>query len=163
MTASRARLLCLVAALTAFGGCKTAQVNPLIGPPPRPEAKAFVIPPDANFVLSAAEAVATAEEDQSAFVKIFIDGKEAGQTAIAPKSKEKKWGQVLPAGNHLFRFEEWVLPLPGEWTPLREGWQPPERFIRIESGLETYVALKFYDGGRQHTLEIVRQPLSAKP
>ena len=154
------RLLFLAALAALFGACKTGPiVNPLIGPPPEPPAKPFVIPVMANFELSASEAVADASADQPAFFKVYIDNKEAGQTGIEPKSKEKKWGAVLTPGNHLFRFQAWLLPLPGEWTPMAEGWQPPERFIRIEDGTRTIVTLKLYEGGRRHSLQVTRAPL----
>ena len=154
------RLLFVVAAAALLGACKTGSiVNPLIGPGPEPLSKPFVIPPMATFEFTGSESVASADADQPAFFKVYIDGKEAGQTAIAPKSKDKKWGAVLPFGNHLFRFQAWVLPLPGEWTQMAEGWQPPERFIRVEEGLKTLVTIKLYDGGRRHTLQVNREPL----
>jgi hypothetical protein len=157
------RRLALLAAVLLLGACRHVEekVNPLIGPPPQPEVKPFAIPADANFEITESETVASAEDDQPAFVKVWVDGREAGQTAVFPKSKDKKWGAALPPGNHLFRFQMWVLPTPGEWTPLAEGWQPPERFIRVEQGLRTLVTLKLYEGGRRHSLQVAREPLTA--
>jgi len=163
------RLLLASAAALALAAChakpptavKQPLVTPLIGTPPNPPIEPVVIPVTANFLLTANEAVASADQDLPSFFKVYVDNKEAGQTEIAPKSKEKKWGAELALGNHLFRFQAWVLPTPGEWTPLAEGWQPPERFIRVEPGLKTLVTLKLYDGGRRHSLQIDRQPLMA--
>jgi hypothetical protein len=157
------RLLAAAALAALLGACKSGQpvVTPLIGTPPNPPVQPVVIPPTANYLFVGSEAVASADQDEAAFFKIYIDNREAGQTDIAPKSKEKKWGAVLPVGNHLFRFQAWVLPTPGEWTPMASGWQPPERFIRVEPGLKTVTTLKLYDGGRRHSLQIERQPLTA--
>ncbi|MDE2237057.1 MAG: hypothetical protein KGK30_04140 [Elusimicrobia bacterium] len=114
-------------------------------------------------MLTASDAVASAAQDEDCYLAVFVDGKAAGQTAVALKSKEKAWGEVLPVGNHLFRFEEWVKPPSGQWTPLPADWQPTERFIRVEPGLRTVVSLKFYDAGRRHSLEISRFPLTVLP
>lgn len=167
-------LLLAFAAALALAACRSAQpraagpgavkqplVTPLIGTPPNPPVEPVVIPVTANFLVTASEAVASADQDLPAFFKVYVDNREAGQTEISPKSKEKIWGAELPVGNHLFRFQAWVLPTPGEWTPLAEGWQAPERFIRVEPGLKTLVTLKLYDGGRRHSLQIDRQPLTA--
>ena len=150
-------------ALAVFlSGCRGA--GPIVAAPPsqrQPMVPPVVIPADANFLLMVSEAIASPEDDVLSYTKVFIDGQPAGQTPIAAKSKEKAWGDVLAAGNHLFRFEGWVLPLPGEWTPLAAQWQPPERFIRIEPGQHTGVALKFFDAGRRHSLRITREPSAA--
>lgn len=117
------------------------------------------VPSDSNFVLSVSEAVAGPEEDTPAYAKVYIDGKPAGETPKGPKSQEKKWGAHLSPGNHLFRFEYWVLPGAGDWGLLDDQWQPTERFIRIEEGGRTAVPLKFYEGGRKHSLQTSREPL----
>ncbi len=155
------RAAALSAAAFLLAGCaKTIKhVSPIEGPPPQPPVVPYVVPVEANFIVTVSEAVADADEDVSAFTKVFVDGKPAGQTEIAPKSKEKKWGLALPDGNHLIRFEQWYLPLPGEWTPLGPQWQPEERFIRVERGLRTLVALKFSDGERRYSLQISREPI----
>jgi hypothetical protein len=162
------RALALACLALILGACGTGQrveqvVTPIEGPPPRPAAKPYVIPTDANFLIVASEAVSGPEQDIGSYVKVLVDGKEAGQTPTGPKSAEKKWGAVLPPGNHLFRFEHWVQPLPEEWTPLKAEWQPPERFVRVDGNQRTVVTLKFVDGGRRHSLQVSREPLSQKP
>jgi hypothetical protein len=161
------RVFLAVAAAAVLGGCRGAA--PIVGRPaaPAPEteraAEAAIaqpppIPADANVLLTVTEAVAAPEHDLPAYVKVFVDQKPAGQTAIGPKSAPKSWGAVLEPGNHLFRFEGWMLPLPGEWTPLAVQWQPPERFIRVEAGRRTLVSLKFIDGGRRSSIQVWREP-----
>ena len=164
------RTLLWALAVAVLGGCRAS--SPIAGkpaapaaPPERGAAVVFAQPPpipaDANALVTFSEAVAAPEDDIPAYAKVFIDGKLVGQTAIGPKSAPKAWGQVLEPGNHLFRFEAWLLPLPGEWAPLSVQWQPPERFIRVEPGRRTLVSLKLFDGGRRHSLEITRQPQAA--
>lgn len=154
----RAAALALAAALLAACGGAAPLVGPAPGAPavPAPEIPAPPpIPKDANVVLTVSEAVPGPDQDTAAYVKVFVDGKEAGQTAIGPKSQDKQWGAALEPGNHLFRFELWTLPLPGEWSPLSVQWQPPERFIRVMPGARTLIFLKFQDGGRRHTLKLL--------
>jgi hypothetical protein len=115
------------------------------------------IPADANFLLTLGEAVGSPEADVGSYAKVIIDSEAAGQVQIGPKSQERRWGVRLPPGNHLFRFEYWVLPPAGDWAPLDAQWQPAERFIRVEEGSRIAVSLKFYDGARQHKLEIARE------
>ena len=129
-----------------------------MGPPPEPVSKPYVIPADANVFVTVSEAVASQEEDIPAYLRIFIDGVALGQTPTEPKSKEKKWGEVVAPGNHLFRFEHWIKPIEGEWTPLAGQWQPPERFIRVDAQQRMTVALKFLENGRRFTLQVSRQP-----
>jgi hypothetical protein len=152
-----ARLAVAVGLAAALAGCKTA--NPLIGPPPQPVQQVYVVPADANFMLVVSEAVGTPEEDIPSYVKVFVDGQPAGQTPIDAKSKEKKWGDKLRPGNRLFRFEQWIQPFQGEWTPLAAQWQPPERFIRIEANQRAMITMKFLDGGRRFTSQLSRDPL----
>ena len=148
----------LAAVLLSLCGCG-AHVTPIIGPPPQPPVQAFVIPAEATFILTVSEAVGNPDEDLPSFVKVFVDGREAGRTATEPKSKERRWGEAVAPGNHLFRFEVWVQPTVGEPAPVRADWQPPERFIRVEPGQRTLVSLKFVDGGRRHALQTQREPL----
>ncbi len=152
---TRAWIVVALAGLPAPG----RSVTPIVGPPPQPAPKPFVIPPGANFLLIVSEAVAAPEDDLSSYAKVYVDGQLVGQTSTEPKSREKKWGDVLAVGNHLFRFEQWVLPFPGEWTPMQASWQPPERFVRVEPDQRTIVALKFFDGGRRHSLQVSREPV----
>lgn len=121
-------------------------------PPPMPQ--------NANFLLVVSEAVDSAADDLGSYTRVYVDGKPAGETPVAPKSQEKEWGALLPAGNHLFRFEKWNLPSTGDWAMLDPQWQPVERFIRVEPGQKTIVSLKFYDGGTKNDLRVVRQPLA---
>lgn len=128
------------------------------GPRPGPAAGA-AIPGDANAVVAVSEAVADPSLDAESYLKISIDGKEAGQTPIAAKSSEKKWGARLPGGNHLFRFEYWVLISTGgagQWSALASQWQPIERFVRVDDKERVLVALKFFDGARKHSYQIFR-------
>jgi len=136
------------------------QVSPIVGPPPQPPVQPAQPVVTNNLVLSVTEAVASADEDLPSYTKVFIDGKPAGQTDAAPRSQTRTWGTSLPDGNHLFRFEQWTLPTPGEWTPVPARWQPAERFIRVELGERTLVALKFYDAERRYSLSISREPLA---
>lgn len=154
------RRLLPLAALLWLAGCRASAVTPIEGVPPRPPEVAVAIPADANVLLAASEVVASAEDDQPAYVKVIVNGRESGQTATTPRSKERRWGAVLPPGNHLFKFQAWTQPLPDQWAPLADAWQPPERFIRVEPGLRTVIVLKFSDGGRRHSLQVSREPLT---
>lgn len=154
-----------LALLAGLSGCglirPAAPPAPLLPGHVRP-APSAAIPADANFVLAVSEAIASLEEDTASYTKIFIDGQPAGETAVGPRSQERRWGRRLEAGNHLFRFEYQVLPSTGDWTALDAQWQPTERFIRIEGGARTSAALKFYEGARRHDLRVSREP-AAKP
>ncbi|MBI5631753.1 MAG: hypothetical protein HY921_12820 [Elusimicrobia bacterium] len=114
--------------------------------------------PNCNFELESSEAVPGLEEDSPAYVQIYIDGLPAGRTAALPKSQEKKWGRRLPAGNHLFRFEYWTQAAGGAWAPAEASRQPHERFIRVEREGRAKIVLKFYDGGRKHSFQVLREP-----
>lgn len=157
----------LLAAAILLGGCRG--VTPIVRQPATPTTQSGLaavstipqpppIPADANAFVTVSEAVAAPEDDVPAYVKVFVDHKLVGQTVIGPKSAPKEWGAVLEPGNHLFRFEAWLLPLPGEWTPLSVQWQPAERFIRIEPGRRNRVTLKFFDGGRRSSVQVAREP-----
>lgn len=140
----------LTAVLLSLAGCSALR-------PPLPAAEE--VPADANFVLSLSEAAASVEEDTPSYAKIFVDGQPAGETAVGPKSRERRWGLRLDSGNRLFRFEYWVLPSSGPWAALDAQWQPTERFIRVVEGERAVVSLKFYDGARRHDFQISREPL----
>jgi len=118
---------------------------------------------DADFLLIVSEAVGGPDEDLGSYTKVFVDGKLLGQTQMAPKSVDKKWGMYLQPGNHLFRFEKWDETKVGPWTALDEQWQQAERFIRIEPGTRAVARLKFYDGGRGHALAITRESSATAP
>ncbi|MBI3553452.1 MAG: hypothetical protein HY077_13230 [Elusimicrobia bacterium] len=115
---------------------------------------------DANVLLLVAEAVGGPEEDLGSYTKVFVDNQPVGQTQMAPRSAQKRWGARLAPGNHLFRFEKWNLPMVGDWAALDAQWQPPERFIRMDEGTRAVVRLKFFDSGRGHNLQIAREPSS---
>lgn len=158
------RLVAAAALAAAAWGCAgprpvPAPVAPLL-PGHVPPAAAVALAADANLVVTVTEAVAALEDDRGSRTLIFIDGEPAGRIPDGPKSQERKWGLRLPPGNHLFRFEHWVLPAEGDWAPLDAQWQPVERFIRVEEGRRTEILLKFRDEGRGHSLEITRRPLS---
>ena len=154
-------LLPSLAVLVGLSGCTIFQPAPATPGRAKP-APAPVIPADANIILTVSEAVASLEEDTASYTKVFVDGEPAGETSVGPRSQERQWGRRLEPGNHLFRFEYQVLPSTGDWTPLEAQWQPTERFVRIEGGAKTLVALKFYDGARRHDLQISREP-AGKP
>jgi hypothetical protein len=158
----------VLAAVACAAACAPRAGVPSRGVPTLPPghvapAPPAAIPADANFVLRLSEAVGTPEEDVGSYVKVVIDGEEAGQVAMGPKSQERLWGVRLPPGNHLFRFEYSVLSLAGPWVPLDAQWQPAERFIRVEDKFRVKVSLKFYDGARRHQLEIARAGLGVIP
>lgn len=152
-----ARAAALAAAAALLSACAA---KPLIGgPAPQPAAVPFVVPPQANVELVVTEAVAGPEQDTASFTKVFVDGKPIGQTAVAPRSQERRWSDLIPAGNHLFRFEQWYLPQVGEWGALDAQWQPPERFIRVADGSRTSITLRFSEGGRHFDFAVTRRPL----
>lgn len=130
------------------------------GPKPAaaPAAKA-----DSNFTLTVYEVVENPEDESDAYAKVFVDGIEAGKTPSGPKSSEKKWESVLPAGNRLMRFEYWTLSETGEWTRAPEEFQPREKFFRVEEGLKTQVILKFFDKGRDNAVTSSRGPRTQAP
>ncbi len=115
------------------------------------------VPEDADFVLAVVDSIASSEEDMLSQTKVFMDGKPIGETHVGPKSAEKRWGMRLESGNHLFRFEQWVVTPPAAWGPLDSAWQPRERFIRIEGGSRAVLTLRFSEGGRRHTVQFARE------
>ncbi|MBI4679502.1 MAG: hypothetical protein HY748_18165 [Elusimicrobia bacterium] len=127
----------------------------VVSPPPAPAPQAAV---DANFELVAVEVVESPEEDAVALVKVYVDGELAGQTQAGPKSSERRWQGALKAGNRLMRFENWSVGPSGEPELMAEDFQPRERFVRVEDGARTKVSLKFFDKGRQNTLQVSREP-----
>lgn len=149
--------LALLALAACRGGAPTAGDGA-----GRPAPPVDPVPPGANVVLVSSEAVPGPEEDVEAYVKVSVDGRDAGQTPALPKSREKRWGAVLAPGNHLFKFEVWSSTAPGSWTPLADAWQPPERFIRVDGAGRAVVTLKLSEGGRRHTLNVSREPASAR-
>lgn len=150
------RALPALAVALAAAGCAAPAVRPLLPGhvPPAPEVE---LPKAANVEVSVVEAVPGPEEDTGSYAVVYVGGREAGRVPVGPRSQERRWGFTLPPGNHLFRFEYWVLPPAGDWTRLDEQWQPPERFIRVDEKSRVAVSLKFVDGGRRHSLQVSRE------
>jgi hypothetical protein len=114
-------------------------------PPPPPVAVVEV--KDPNFEAVVIEAVPNADDEGVSFTKIFVDGKEAGKTAVGPRSQEKHVRLKVPAGNQPVRLEHWFLPPIGEWTVLPDSRQPRERFVRIEDGTIARLTLRYGPDG----------------
>ncbi|MDO8756871.1 MAG: hypothetical protein Q7J64_02570, partial [Elusimicrobiota bacterium] len=116
---------------------------------------------DPNFEAVVVETVPNADEEGVAFTMIFVDGKEAGKTAVGPRSQEKRVRLKLPTGNLPVRLEHWFLPPVGEWTLLPEGQQPRERFVRIEDGTIARLTLRYDPAGRP-SLALSREPAAPR-
>lgn len=148
------RLSLLMVLLTAActGPRQAKFPQPQILPPPssHPEVK------NPNFETIVIEAVPNADEEGVSFTMIFVDGKQAGQTEVGPRSQEKHVRLKLPAGNLPIRLEHWFLPPVGEWTLLPDAQQPRERFVRIEEGSITRLTLRYDPAGRP-TLSLSRE------
>lgn len=132
--------------------------GPVVSVSPEPAARRG--PPevkDPNFILVVSESVPDPGDDGVSFTKVFVDGKEAGQTVVARNSEERTLKLKLPLGNEPVRLEHWVLPGVGEWTRLDESLQPRERFVRIEDGSVARVELRFSDGEGSNTLTVSRE------
>jgi hypothetical protein len=151
-----------IAALILLGAC--AAPRKISGPPrpfPVPSARRAPQEPaevkDPNFILAVAESVPNPDDDGISFTKVFIDGKEAGKTAVGRKSDERTLKLRLPVGNQPLRLEHWVLPGVGEWARVDDALQPRERFVRIEDGTIARLELRFTDGEASNTLTLSRQ------
>lgn len=150
------RFFPLVAVLLAAAcvGPRGPVVSVAPAPPVRhgpPEVK------DPNLILVVSESVPNPDDDGVSFTKVFVDGKEAGQTAVGRKSEERTLRLKLPLGNEPVRLEHWVLPGVGEWTRLDDSLQPRERFVRIEAGSVARLELRFSDGEGANTLTVTRE------
>lgn len=121
-------------------------------PTPPPEVK------DPNFILVVSETVPNPDDDGISYTKVFVDGKEAGHTAVGRKAEERTLKLKLPVGNQPVRLEHWVLPGVGEWTRLDDSLQPRERFVRVEDGTIARVTLRFSDGEASNTVTLAREP-----
>ena len=113
---------------------------------------------DPNFMLVVSESVPNLDDDGISFTKVFVDGKEAGKTAVGRKSEERSLKLKLPAGNQPVRLEQWVLPSVGEWIRVDDRLQPRERFVRVEDATIARLELRFADGEASNTLTLSRQP-----
>ncbi|MCR4295509.1 MAG: hypothetical protein NUW21_08240 [Elusimicrobia bacterium] len=143
----------------ACGGPRRAEFpEPL--PPAAPVAVIEVRDP--NFEAVVLESVPNAEDEGVTFTKIFVDGKEAGATAVGPRSQEKRLRLKLSAGNQPVRLEHWFLPPIGEWTRLPDSLQPRERFVRIEDGEIARLTLRYGpDGAPSLSVSHERAPAPA--
>ncbi|HEX4047571.1 MAG TPA: hypothetical protein VH309_07045 [Elusimicrobiota bacterium] len=128
----------------------SAGVHPI--PPAPPEVK------DPNFILVVSESVPNPGDDGISFTKVFVDGKEAGATAVGRKSDDRALKLKLPAGNDLIRLEQWSLPGVGDWNPVEKPLQPRERFVRIEDGTIARLELRFSEGEESNSLTLTRAP-----
>lgn len=91
------------------------------------------------------------------FTKVFVDGKEAGKTAVGPRSQEKHVKLKLEAGNQPVKLEHWFLPPVGEWTRLPDALQPRERFVRVDGSTIAKLTLRFGPDGAP-ALSLTREP-----
>ena len=114
-------------------------------------------PPDPNASVAVYEVVEKPEDEAAAFLKVYVDGELAGQTATGPKSQEKSWNGRLAPGNRLFKLEYWTLAGLSDWKRLEDDFQPRERFIRLEEGAKTKILIKFFDQGRKNAVTTARE------
>jgi hypothetical protein len=156
----------LIAAAVILGACGAPprKVAEPAGPPPVAPVPAAVRAPqepaevkDPNFILVVTENVPNPDDDGISYTKIFVDGKEAGRTAVGRKSEDRTLKLKLPSGNQPVRLEQWVLPGVGEWTRLDDALQPRERFVRIEDGTIARLELRFAEGEASNTLSLSRE------
>ena len=150
-----------LAVLILLGACAAPRRN--AGPPaplPVPSARRAPQEPaevkNPNFVLVVSESVPNPDDDGISFTKIFVDGKEAGKTAVGRKSEDRTLKLKLPPGNQPIRLEQWILPGVGEWTRLDDALQPRERFVRVEDGAIVRLDLRFADGDAANALTLSR-------
>lgn len=152
----------IVAALLLLGACAAPSKNAgTVSRPVPPSRRAPQEPPevkDPNFILVLTESVPNPDDDGVSFTKVFVDGKEAGKTAVGRKSEQRTLKLKLPAGNQPLRLEHWILPAVGEWTRLDDAQQPRERFVRIEDGTIARLELRYSEGEASNTLTLSRQP-----
>lgn len=125
--------------------------------------KKFVYPEpsevkDPNFVLVVSETVPNPDDDGISYTKVFVDGQEAGKTAVGRKADARALKLKLPPGNRPIRLEHWILPGVGEWTRLDDALQPRERFVRVEDGTIVRLELRFSEGEATNTLTLSREP-----
>ncbi len=140
-------LAALTLLLAACGGAPKTKPSPIPDqpspipdqPPPPPVVEVA----DPNFELVVAEAVPNADDEGVSYTAVYVDGVEAGKTAVGARSQDKILRLRLPAGNRLVRLEHWILPPVGEWTRLRDSRQPRERFVRIEEASLVRLTLRY--------------------
>lgn len=152
-----------LAAAFLFAACAAPRRTDVSAPavPAAPVRRAPQEPPevkDPNFILAVSETVPNPDDDGVSFTKVFVDGKEAGKTAVGRKSEERTLKLKLPPGNVPVRLEHWFLPAVGEWTRLDDSLQPRERFVRIEDGSIARLELRFSEDEASNTLTLSRLP-----
>lgn len=149
----------LASACAARGGAGPSAPSAQMPEPPK---KPLFEPPpevkDPNFLLVVDETVPNPDDDGISYTKVFVDGQEAGKTAVGRKADEKTLKLKLAAGNRLVRLEQWVLPGVGEWRRLDDALQPRERFVRVEDGSIARLELRFAEGEASNTLTLSREP-----
>jgi hypothetical protein len=148
------------AALILLAACAAPRKN-AAAPAPVPTALRAPAEPaevkDPNFILVVTQSVPNPDDDGISFTKVFVDGKEAGKTAVGRKSEERTLKLKLPAGNQPLRLEQWDLPAVGEWARVDDALQPRERFVRVEDGTIVRLELHFSDGEAANTLALSRE------
>lgn len=153
------RRLSLFAALIA-AACASPRQAEIPKPLPPPAVMVLEVK-DPNFEVVVVEAVPNADDEGVSFTMIFVDGKEAGKTAVGPRSQEKHARLKVPTGNQPVRLEHWFLPPVGEWTLLPEAQQPRERFVRVEDGTIARLTLRYDPAGRP-SLTLSREPAATR-
>jgi hypothetical protein len=149
----------ILAVLILPAACATAP-RATVASVPRPVRTAPPEPPevkDPNFILVVSESVPNPDDDGISFTKVFVDGKEAGKTAIGRKAEERMLKLKLPVGNQPIRLEHWTLPGVGEWARLDDSLQPRERFVRVEEGTIARLELRFSNEEASNTLTLSRE------
>lgn len=152
------RLLPLLLLLGACSGPRRAQFPEPLPPPPPVAIVAEVADP--NFELVVVESVPNADDEGVSFTAVTVDGKEAGKTAVGPRSQEKRVRLKLETGNQPVRLEHWFLPPVGEWTRLPDALQPRERFVRIDAASIARLTLRYAPSGAP-SLTLTREPKQA--
>ena len=110
-----------------------------------------------NFILVVSQTVPNPDDDGVSYTNVFVDGKEAGRTAVGRKSEERTLKLKLAPGNQPVRLEQWILPAVGEWTRVPDAQQPRERFVRVEDGTIVRLELRFADGEASNTVTSSRE------
>jgi hypothetical protein len=136
----RAVPLLAVLLLASCGGARKPATSSL---PPQPPPPPVVEVPNPNFELVVTEVIPNADDEGVSYTAVYVDGAEAGKTAVGPRSQEKILRLRLPAGNRPVRLEHWLLPPIGEWTRLPDRRQPRERFVRIEDDGLVRLSLRY--------------------